>query len=267
MLYMRGFVLEKGDYSGKIEKIDFFEGITFSSTSYNRSISRGSTDHQHQNPHISLILTGQHLEKRRNSEYERKPGDILFCRAGESHHFLTGKAARNVNIELDSNFLKQNFISGKKIEGSLARIDSKLKILKMFYEFSQDDEARETSIRILLLDLFSSGTSYSIHKPEWITSLHCLLMDNWNKTLSLEDLSGILKIHPVTISKYFTKYFSCTFGEYRRKIKITKSLELVKNSSLSLTEIAYYAGFADQSHYIRNFKHYTGFTPKTFQKH
>lgn len=262
---MNEILLEKGDYSGKVEKIDFFDGITISVTSYIKSSSSRSENHHHQNAHLSLVLTGQHLEKREKSEYERKPGDVLFCRAGESHHFLTGKESSNINIELDTGFLKENFIDGKAIEDSLGEIDAKLKILKIFHELFEQDGEQETSIKMLLLGLFHNYNGGSRFKPKWIESLDYMLKDNWNETLTLKNLSDVLGVHPVTISKYFSKYFNCSFGEYRRKIKISKSLEMIKNSSMSLAEIAYQSGFSDQSHYIRSFKSYTGFTPKAFK--
>jgi AraC family transcriptional regulator len=41
---------------------------------------------------------------------------------------------------------------------------------------------------------------------------------------------------------------------------------MLKNTRLSLTEIAYTCGFADQGHFTRTFKAATGFLPKTFRK-
>jgi len=66
----------------------------------------------------------------------------------------------------------------------------------------------------------------------------------------------------VNLSGYFPKYFGCTIGEYRRKLKVEKALEPVKYSRLSLTAIAYQAGFADQSHITRTCKELTGWNPK-----
>jgi AraC family transcriptional regulator len=258
--------LEKGQYSGKIEELQFFNGLTFGATTY-KEFDKNSLMHYHQNPHLSLITTGNHLEKRKSKEYQRKPGDILFCRAGESHQFLTGKPAKNINIELDYIFLKKYDISENQIENSILQVDSKLKILKMFYELKLKDENIETSIQILLLDLIKdTKKELSQKKPKWIDSLINILNDRWSDQITLVELSILLDVHPVTISKYFSKFFGCTFGEYRRRLKVSKSLELIKNSPLSVTEIAYLSGFADQSHFIRSFKSLVGFTPKVFQK-
>lgn len=256
--------LQKGEYSGEVDALEVFHGITLGTTSY-RKLNEKPVMHFHQNPHFSLLITGNHIERRKKSEFQRKPGDILFCRAGESHEFLTEESARNINIELENDFLKDYEISENLIENSLQSLDAKLSILRMFYEFDAKDVDMEASIQILLLNLIHKNDCTTT-KPYWIGLLADILNDRWNETVTLNELSSLLGVHPVTISKYFTKFFACTFGAYRRKLKISKSLELIKNSSLSITEIAYEAGFADQSHFIRNFKSVVGFTPKAFEK-
>ncbi len=67
-------------------------------------------------------------------------------------------------------------------------------------------------------------------------------------------------------SKHFRKYFSCTLGEYRRRLMVKQSIPLIRESRLSLSEIAYSCAFADQSHFIRTFRQVTGFRPKDFRR-
>lgn len=258
--------LGKGQYSGKVGKLQFLSGITLGSTTYPESW-RQIPMHFHQNPHISLLLSGHHLEKRKGKEFCRKPGDVLFCRAGESHQFISGTSAQNVNIELDQDFLKQYEISENQIERALNQVDVKLKILKMFHELTIQGKEMESSIQMLLLDLLHrEKKEISSSPPPWLDTLLILMHESWMEALTLEELSLQLGVHPVSISKYFTKFLGCTFGEYRRKLKVSKSLEFIKNSQFKLTEIAYQAGFADQSHFSRSFKSLVGFTPKAYQK-
>lgn len=56
--------------------------------------------------------------------------------------------------------------------------------------------------------------------------------------------------------KQFTKIiqFQCSLNQ------------LTDDDYLNLTDLAYEYGFADQSHFIRTFKHYTGKTPREFQR-
>ena len=76
-----------------------------------------------------------------------------------------------------------------------------------------------------------------------------------------------LDISPSYLSREFSKYFEdLSFGDYIRKQRIEKAIELMLNSSYSLTEIAYLTGFSDQSHFTRIFKKSTGLNPSVYRK-
>jgi AraC family transcriptional regulator len=100
--------------------------------------------------------------------------------------------------------------------------------------------------------------------PRWPQMVQELLCDNWNTEISLQQIAFAAGIHPVTVSKYFARYFGCSLGEFRRRLKIERALQMMNSSNKSLTEIAYACGFFDQSHFIRAFKEASGFSPKQF---
>ncbi|XHR92263.1 helix-turn-helix domain-containing protein [Mucilaginibacter sp. UC70_90] len=55
-------------------------------------------------------------------------------------------------------------------------------------------------------------------------------------------------------------------GEYIRKLRVEKSFALLADGGLSLTDIAYACGFADQSHFLRCFKQFGGSNPSAYRK-
>ncbi|MBK7469063.1 MAG: helix-turn-helix transcriptional regulator [Saprospiraceae bacterium] len=137
----------------------------------------------------------------------------------------------------------------------------------MYKESLTKDIFTEDSISMLLSN-YASDINYVqnfSNNPNWVKMLFELLNDNWNENMSLNYLSKILNINPISISKHFPQYFGCTYGEYMRRLRINKSISLIQKTSLSLTEIALECGFSDQSHFIRTFKEYTQFLPKEFK--
>lgn len=224
--------------------------------------------HYHETAHLSFILNGGVIDKRKTAETERISTDLMFFRAGELHESIyKGFPVRNINIELESDFFIQNAINESDLSDSIVKSsNAKFNMLKIYKEILADDEFSDNSIEMLLLGLIEDRNIYEKTRPHWIKTVSELLHDNWNKELSVQDLANIAKVHPKTISKYFPAYFVCTLGEYRRKIKIEKALALIKTSKLSLTEIAYECGFYDQSHFTATFKQLTGFLPRQFQK-
>jgi len=103
--------------------------------------------------------------------------------------------------------------------------------------------------------------------PPWAKELKEILQDHIDTNLSLKEISKSLDIHPAYLSREFSKYFdNLSFGDYIRKQRIEKAIELLNNSSYSLTEIAYLTGFSDQSHFTRIFKLHTGKSPSVYRR-
>ncbi len=105
--------------------------------------------------------------------------------------------------------------------------------------------------------------------PEWAKELKEIIQDqiDTNLTLSLKEISESLNVHPSYLSREFSKYFdNLSFGDYIRKLRIEKSLELLKDQRYSLAEISYLTGFSDQSHFNRIFKMHTGKSPSVYRK-
>lgn len=57
-----------------------------------------------------------------------------------------------------------------------------------------------------------------------------------------------------------------TFRDVLNKTREDLALNYIRNSKLSLTEIAYLLGFADQANFTRAFKRWTGSSPSDFRK-
>jgi AraC family transcriptional regulator len=224
--------------------------------------------HYHETAHLSFVLNGGVIDKRRSSESERISGELMFFRAGEVHQSIyRGFPVRNINIALEPLFFREYEIDESNLPNWWAeKPQAKFSLLKIYKELSTNDEFSDSSIEMLLLDLINRESSYKKTPPVWLKQIVEILHDSWNEEISITDLAEAIGIHPKTISKYFPRYFNCTLGEYRRRLKIEKSLSLIKTSNLSLTEIAYECGFYDQSHFTGIFKELTGFLPKQFKK-
>lgn len=103
--------------------------------------------------------------------------------------------------------------------------------------------------------------------PAWAQELKEIIQDHIDTNLSLKELSKGLDVNPSYLSREFSRYFeNMSFGDYIRKQRIEKAIELMKNHSYSLTEISYLTGFSDQSHFNRIFKKQTGQNPSEYRK-
>jgi len=258
--------LHKGQYSGKITEQKTADGLLVGITSY--SADGCNPDfHCHENPHLILLLNGGNVYNSRRKSTEKIAGDMLFYHSGEIHQTLPGTIlSKCINLEVEQTFLSENHVSEQALQQAAnAGFNSKVLVLKMYKELLANDALTNPSIQLLFLDLLANAQKEITTKPTWLIHVQALLHDEWDTVPSLDTLSQVAGVHPVTISKYFTKYMGCTLGEYLRKIKVEKSMDLIRGAQDSLTEVSAKCGFADQSHFIRNFKMYTGMLPKEFQ--
>lgn len=105
--------------------------------------------------------------------------------------------------------------------------------------------------------------------PPWVKELKNMIQDQIDAqfTFDLKQLSNDLELNPSYLSREFSKYFeNLNFGDYVRKLRIEKAVNLIENTDYTLTEIAYMTGFSDQSHFTRIFKLHTGKNPSEYRK-
>ena len=259
--------LKQGKNMGKVLETNQAKGISARPTTYSKN-DDSDVPHYHETSYLTFILQGGALAKRKLDEVDCFPGTLTFYHAGEPHQCLhQADFTKSINFEFDPVFYKENEITEVTLGSSIKRnSDVKFTMLKIYKELLVKDEFTDNSVEMLLLSLVESNEILENKRPEWINKIAELLNDKWNEEVTLKDLSMAANVHPITVSKHFTKYFSCTFGEYRRRLKVEKALQLIRTSNLSLTEIAYECGFYDQSHFTRTFKDLTGFVPRHYEK-
>jgi AraC-like DNA-binding protein len=139
-------------------------------------------------------------------------------------------------------------------------------------KYLQNEKHTQNPFENMLLDVykkFLTEEKKGKKVPNWAKELKEIIQDqiDTNLTLSLKEISESLNVHPTYLSREFSKYFdNLSFGDYIRKLRIEKSMELLKDPKYSLAEIAYLTGFSDQSHFNRIFKIHTGKNPSVYRK-
>jgi AraC-like DNA-binding protein len=84
--------------------------------------------------------------------------------------------------------------------------------------------------------------------------------------IKAEELAKALFISPGRLEKRFKKTVGATPKKFASLVRIAAVLKEVP-SGKSLTALAYDAGYFDQPHFIHDFRHYTGYSPKQLLPH
>lgn len=86
--------------------------------------------------------------------------------------------------------------------------------------------------------------------------------------VSISTLSDELAITPKSLKRKFLRYLGHSPKQFIKLIRYQETLvNFRKYKNMSLTEHAYLNGYYDQSHFIKDFKTFTGYTPKGFVTH
>ena len=260
-------VFTSGDYAGQKVKEAHFGPIITTETIFPDGLS--SQWHYHSNPHFSHILSGGSKEIRKNGSQQQAAGTGLYYYPGVPHQNMDYRAGTRIfNIELEPAFFEQyelpvpcaSFMEKESMELNTGGL---MKLLKEHY---RQDADTLIAMDQLCIQLLQTGQPTEKYFPEWAQKIRTALQDQWNDPLTLLQLAEQLQLHPVTISKHFSKYFRCNLGEYRRRLKVERALSLIRSTPLSLTEIAYSCGFADQAHFTKTFQQVTGLLPKHYRQ-
>ena len=84
--------------------------------------------------------------------------------------------------------------------------------------------------------------------------------------LQAMDFANSMKMGRTTFFKKVKQVTGMPPHEYIRKIRFMRAAELLKDPSLSISEVAYQTGFEDPNYFSRNFKEYFGVTASQFRK-
>lgn len=119
----------------------------------------------------------------------------------------------------------------------------------------------------ILADYFNELLENASHNPDYRIKLAINLILNNNGSISIKDIRDKLHVTERTLERHFLKEIGVTAKQFAKIIQFSSSLKQITDDDyLNLTEIGFENGFADQSHFIRSFKRFTGKTPKEFQK-
>lgn len=257
----------KGRYVGEKIHENTFGNVKTSETVFEEGLT--SEWHFHENPHFSHILSGGSKEDTGRRLEHQRAGKGLYYYPGIPHQNCDYQSGTRIfNVELYPCFFIENDLS---IPGESMMFQQSVPLnsgglLRILHEHYHNDRESIISIEQICVDLIDQAPVHYPHYPEWTEKVLEVVNDLWNVPVSLAELARHAEIHPVTLSKYFSRYFKMTLGAYFRKIKTERAIALIRSGKDSFTQIAYQCGFSDQAHFTKTFYAQTGMLPKEYKK-
>jgi AraC-like DNA-binding protein/quercetin dioxygenase-like cupin family protein len=231
----------------------------------------GAGWHYHEHAFFSLVLDGHMSDDTKESSVECPQGTLLFLPSQEPHrNGHSGARLNTLFVEVTDAWFQANGLREETLRRVRHIRDPRIRILvrQLHRETIGRLPHAELVVDGLLTRIVASlaGDASSSRANNTLTRRIKELLHTSTDTLTLIGVARELNVHPVYLSRYFARHFGCGFREYLRLARMERSLTLMHDATLSLTDIAFAAGFADQSHFARCFRNAFGETPSEYRR-
>jgi len=109
-------------------------------------------------------------------------------------------------------------------------------------------------------------TKKNEHENSLVQRAQEYIRDNYQKDLSLDELSRELDISPYYFSKLFKEETGNNFVEYLTGLRMNRAKEMLKDDRCSMKEICAQIGYSDPNYFSRIFKKNIGLTPTEYRE-
>jgi AraC family transcriptional regulator len=263
--------LKAGQFYGKTSQALSANGFRFTEKAY--SMHATLPAHAHELSHFCFVLAGSYREKICRRLFERAPAALVYYPPDVSHaeeHFETG---RHFLVEIDFKPLERLREYGARLfEPVLLDGYSSLWLAaRMYREFSERDEFSALALESLSTELLIAASRQPApttdrRPPQWLERVREFLRQNFAEPPGLDELARAAGVHPTHLARVFRQFERCTVGDYVREVRIDYARTRILSTDEPLVDIAFAAGFADQTHFTRSFKRITGMTPGEFRR-
>ncbi len=122
-------------------------------------------------------------------------------------------------------------------------------------------------LRDEFLDTNDSGlTRYQSEQIETIKRIHDQLIVNMDSRLTVDELAKEHLMNSTTLKQLFKKVYGMSIAAHIKEHRMEHAAYLLKNTSMSIGDIAQHVGYDNQSKFSAAFKEHFGMLPKEFRK-
>ncbi len=98
-----------------------------------------------------------------------------------------------------------------------------------------------------------------------MSNVYTYIRENYFKPISLEKISKVARMSPVSFSRYFKKSCGAGFVEYLNRVRTNKAGYLLRETEYQVNDIANECGFASISNFNKQFRKNEGISPRDYR--
>lgn len=228
---------------------------------------------------LTYVDKGELLTTIDGVSYHLKQGDLIFYAPMQFHTQSTFEkiSSSYLTINFKMNFNHADLLCNKIF--SLKR-DSYFIVTKLIEELSNDNlysndlslcYLKQLIIQMLRLDnshFHSKPTTHmqQTYENELLNDILLYIDNNIYEKISVSTLCDHFCISTSMLHSLFRKNMNNTAKNYINELKLSKSKELIRNSTHTLSEISEMLGFSSIHYFSKKFKSYFNISPTEYSK-
>ena len=149
----------------------------------------------------------------------------------------------------------------------------------LFWQLLQESKAKDNRYyeemvvniirQILIMADRIIGASHDSEQPKFkmeVYEIQKYMEEHYAEEVQIGSLAEMYYINPYYLSHCFKRSTGYSPKRFLLLTRIAKAKELLLNSDLLVSEVAFKSGFLDTNNFIRYFKREVGMTPNRFRK-
>ena len=228
---------------------------------------------------LTYVDKGELLTTIDGVSYHLKQGDLIFYAPMQFHTQSTFEkiSSSYLTINFKMNFNHADLLCNKIF--SLKR-DSYFIVTKLIEELSNDNlysnDLSLCYLKQLIIQMLRLNNSHFHSKPtthmqqtyenELLNDILLYIDNNIYEKISVSTLCEHFCISTSMLHSLFRKNMNNTAKNYINELKLSKSKELIRNSTQTLSEISEMLGFSSIHYFSKKFKSYFNISPTEYSK-
>lgn len=256
--------------------------------------NRNTRPYWHYHPELELVFVKNGSGKRHIGSHLSyfNGGELVLIGSNLPHQGFTDRLSGNESetvIQMLPDFLGDHFFEVPEMKGIQNLLERAKKGLsfgekekecvgeKILALVNQDKFTQILSLLEILRDL-SKSKNYTVLNangflmvaaPQDNDRLNKILnyvKEHFKDPIPLSEISELIHMTEPSFCRYFKKITDKTFTQFLNEYRLVHASKLLSEREISITEVCYESGFNNYSHFVNQFKSFTGKSPSEYRK-